>query len=232
MNLLEYEAKNILSASSIPVPQSELINRVDQSSIRLPVVLKSQVPVGGRGKLGGIRIVEQASDIDDAINSLLQLSVKGYTPSTLLAEEKLNIDRELYLSVLINRSEATIELVAHRDGGVEVESNDSADFLHIALDGKNDEAAGERLAEYYGLESHSFALQDIVKNLYQCFVQNDATLIEINPLILTKQTGSLPVTARWYLMMRLASVTQSGNLKPPHTTPTLSYSTRKVRWRQ
>ena len=187
MNLLEYEAKNILSASSIPVPQSELINRVDHSSIRLPVVLKSQVPVGGRGKLGGIRIVEQEGDVNDVINSLLHLPIKDHTPSTLLAEEKLDIDRELYLAILINRVDTTVEIVAHRDGGVEVESNNAADFLHIALDGKNDEAIGERLAEYYGLESHSFALQDIVKNLYQCFVQNDATLIEINPLILTKQ---------------------------------------------
>ena len=187
MNLLEYEAKSILSESNIPIPQSELINQTSHSSTRTPVVLKSQVPVGGRGKLGGIRVVEQGGDVKDIINSLLHLPIKDHTPSTLLAEEKLDIDRELYLAILINRSEMTIELVAHHDGGMEVESNDSADFLHIALDGKNDEAAGERLAEYYGLESHSFALQDIVKNLYQCFVQNDATLIEINPLILTKQ---------------------------------------------
>lgn len=188
MNLLEYEAKNTLSKSSIPVPQSELIKHNAHSLIRLPAALKSQVPVGGRGKLGGVRIVEKQSELDNAIKSLLRLPIKGHTPSTLLAEEKLAIDRELYLAILIDRKKSTIELVAHRNGGVEVESNDSADFLHIALDGKNDEITGEQLAEYYGLESHSFALQDIVKNLYKCFIQNDATLIEINPLILTEQS--------------------------------------------
>lgn len=187
MNLLEYEAKNILSTSGIPVPQSKLISHVDQSLIQPPVVLKSQVPVGGRGKLGGIRIVKQEGDVNDVINSLLHLPIKGYTPSTLLAEEELEIDRELYLAILINRVDTTVEIVAHRDGGMEVESNDYADFLHIALDGNNDKIAGEQLAEYYGLESHSFALQDMIKNLYQCFIKNDATLIEINPLILTKQ---------------------------------------------
>ena len=187
MNLLEYEAKVLLKGAGIPTPRSELIDPNTTPSSSLPVVIKSQVPVGGRGKLGGIKVTETAADLDVIIKDIFSLSIKGHTPSVLLAEEKLDIARELYLAILINRVDTTIEIVAHRDGGVEVESNDSADFLHIALNGKNDEAAGERLAEYYGLESQSFALQDIVKNLYQCFVQNDATLIEINPLILTKQ---------------------------------------------
>lgn len=188
MNLLEYEAKAILSRAAIPTPRSSIIRKGDATlSTLVPLVLKSQVPTGGRGKLGGIRIVEHESELSQAVKSIFSLTIKGHTPSILLAEEKLDISRELYLAILINRTESTIELIAHHEGGVEVESNDSADFLHIALDGRNDEAAGERLAEYYGLESHSFALQDMVKNLYSCFVQNDATLIEINPLILTKQ---------------------------------------------
>ena len=185
MNLLEYEAKTILSATGILIPQSEIIKHGGAAGVKLPAVLKSQVPIGGRGKLGGIKIVEQENELKQTVESLFSLSIKGHTPSVLLAEEKLAIDRELYLAVLINRTDTTVELVAHREGGVEVEANNSADFLHIVLDGKNDETAGEQLAEYYGLESHSFALQDMIKNLYHCFIQNDATLIEINPLVLT-----------------------------------------------
>lgn len=187
MNLLEYEAKNMLATAKIPVPQSMLITEDELPKITLPTVLKSQVPIGGRGKLGGVKMAEQEGELQETINSLFALSIKGYTPATLLAEERLDIAQELYLAVIINRADATIELIAHRDGGIEVESNDTADFLHIPLDGNNDEAVGERLAEYYELESQSFALQDIVKNLYRCFIKNDATLIEINPLILTAE---------------------------------------------
>lgn len=185
MNLLEYEAKNILEVANLPVPRSVLVTKDAQPKFTLPTVLKSQVPVGGRGKLGGIRIIETENDTARMIAELFELSIKGYAPSALLAEEKLAIKRELYLAILINRQSATIELVAHHQGGVEVESNDSADFLHIELTGSNGEVAGEQLAEYYDLESQSFALQDMVKNLYRCFIQNDATLIEINPLVLT-----------------------------------------------
>ena len=187
MNLLEYEAKAILATAKLPVPRSVLITKGALPTVTLPTVLKSQVPIGGRGKLGGIRIVETTGDLVHTVDDLFALPIKDYTPSVLLAEEKLAIARELYLAILINRQVATIELIAHRDGGIEIESNDSADFLHIVLDSKNDEIAGEQLAEYYRLESQSFALQDMVKNLYQCFIKNDATLIEINPLILTKQ---------------------------------------------
>jgi succinyl-CoA synthetase beta subunit len=143
------------------------------------------VPVGGRGKLGGIRVIDNTSDLAPTIKELFNLPIKGNLPTALLAETKLVIKRELYLAIIINRQAVTIELVAHRNGGVEVESNDAAEFLHIELTGNNDEVAGEQLAEYYGLESQSFALQDMVKNLYRCFIKNDATLIEINPLVLT-----------------------------------------------
>lgn len=185
MNLLEYEAKTILAAANIPVPRSVLIAKDTQPKVSLPTVLKSQVPIGGRGKLGGVRIVETEGMLTSTANDLFSLSIKGHAPSALLAEEKLSITRELYLAILINRTAATIELIAHRDGGVEIESHDAKDFLHIELTSNNSESAGEQLAEHYGLESHSFTLQDIVKNLYRCFIKNDATLIEINPLVLT-----------------------------------------------
>lgn len=187
MNLLEYEAKEIISRSNIPVPRSDLISGNQTSSSRLPVVLKSQVPVGGRGKLGGVRVAASEAVLHDTIDILLSLPIKGHLPKVLLAEEKLEIERELYIAITINRQVSSIELIAHQQGGVEVESNASSDFLHIALNGKNDIPAGEQLAEYYGLESHTFILQDMVKNLRQCFIKNDATLLEINPLILTAQ---------------------------------------------
>ena len=153
----------------------------------MPVVFKSQVPVGGRGKAGGVQVVEDSSKLPEVIDNLFHLTIKGHTPTTLLAEAKLAIARELYLAVVINRTDAVVELIAHRDGGIEIESHDSDEFLHIPLDSHNAESAGEQLAEYYECEAQSFALQDIIERLYKCLTKSDATLIEINPLILTSE---------------------------------------------
>lgn len=186
MKLLEYEAKSILKKWSIPVPESHLVTLGTVPTFSAPVVLKSQVPVGGRGKAGGVVIVQDNQAIDAEIDRIFQLEIKGHSPSTILAEQVLEIDRELYLSILVNRNESKVQLIAHGSGGIEVEANNQADFLTINFDDdRSTLAIGEQLAEYYDLPGQTFALQDLVKNIITCFVQNDATLIEINPLIVT-----------------------------------------------
>lgn len=174
----------MLSVYRIPIPNGQLIRKNEPITAKPPIVLKSQVPTGGRGKAGGIVVVKDSEDIPNNISRLFTLSIKNHTPKTLLAEELISIDRELYISLLIDREAAAIKLMAHIEGGVEVEDNDPDSFFSTNVTISNSESVGESLAEYYGLESKSFALQDLVKNLYACFIQNDATLIEINPLIL------------------------------------------------
>lgn len=185
MKLLEYEAKRILSVSDVPVPKSFLITPAEAPDF-LPNVVKSQVPIGGRGKAGGIAVVKTNEEYAAATARIAALDIKGFLPRTLLAEELLDIDRELYLSLLIDRAQAEIVLMAHARGGVEVEDNEASEFLRVALTGQNASQAGELLAEHYELEEKSFILQDLVEKLYACFIQNDATLLEINPLVLTR----------------------------------------------
>ncbi len=187
MNLLEHEAKKILKSSGIPTPSSFVIKGDDSYSETLPTVLKSQVPTGGRGKAGGILIVNTAKELSEATEKLFNLEIKGFLPKTLLAEEKLNITRELYLSLLIDRKTSSLKLIAHTNGGVEVEEN--KDFASWLVDySKPDiDALGQSLADYYNLPEQTFLLQDLIENLIECFKQNDATLIEINPLILTDE---------------------------------------------
>ena len=186
MNLLEYEAKKILRASDISVPHSTLLGKGNSlQNVSLPSVMKSQVPTGGRGKLGGVKIVKTVDELERVSDSMLAHEIKGFVPKTLLAEEVLDIDKEFYLALLINRTKHCIELSAHADGGVDVESYAASDFLHFAMTDKNANAAGEALAEIYGLPEQTFALQDLIEKLYDCFVSQDATLLEINPLILT-----------------------------------------------
>lgn len=184
MKLLEYEAKELLSGSHIAVPVSRLVSKLTDTT-PLPVVLKSQVPVGGRGKAGGIRIVTDQSQLSDAIKDLLHLSIKGHTPLKLLAEELLQINHEYYVSLLIDKPTATIHLMAHINGGVEVEENDSDSYLNVEVNQKNFDSVGQELADYFNLPGQTFVLQDLVERLYHCFTKNDTLLLEINPLVYT-----------------------------------------------
>ncbi len=187
MNLLEHESKQLLSASEIPVPLGQILTKTASSKVTLPAVLKSQVPTGGRGKAGGILIVETPEELVKATEKLFNLEIKGYLPQVLLAEEKLDIKRELYLSLLIDRKTSSLKLIAHTNGGVEVEENkDFASWL-VEYSKPDADALGQALAEYYDLEDKTFVLQDLVENLITCFKQNDATLIEINPLVVTDE---------------------------------------------
>ncbi len=104
----------------------------------------------------------------------------------------MEIAHEYYLSMLIDKPTATIQLMAHTKGGIEIENSSAEDrplqlVVGAAMDGKNNfDAAGEQLAEYFDMPEQTFVLQDLAENLYTCFTSNDATLIEINPLIYTK----------------------------------------------
>ena len=183
MKLLEHEAKTLLATSLVPTPASLLVTKYNPILPEVPIVLKSQVPTGGRGKAGGIIVVEEINNLYPTIQALFNLEIKGFTPKTLLAEQKLDIAKELYISILIDRASAGIQLIAHIDGGIEVEDNDN--FKTWSLANPNFDAIGQELADYYQLPGQTFAIQYLIENLYKCFVKNDATLIEINPLILT-----------------------------------------------
>lgn len=184
MNLLEYEAKGILQQFTIPVPHGTPFRQTDRLPTA-PIVLKSQVHTGGRGKAGGVVVVREQSEVETVAAGIFGLAIKDEKPQTILAEELLDIAHEYYLSVVINRATAEIELVAHREGGIEIESHDAGEFLRKSLTTESIDTLGETLAEYYDLPGQAFALQEFVKNLYKCFVKSDAILLEINPLVLT-----------------------------------------------
>ncbi len=183
MNLLEYEAKAILAQFGVVVPHSTLVHPTNPVP-EAPIVLKSQVHSGGRGKAGGIRLVKEG-DTNTIANELFTLAIKAELPHSLLAEELLAIQNEFYLSLLVNRSAAVIELVAHKEGGIEVESRAPEEFFRHEMTPNTITALGDALADYLAIPEKSFALQDLLEKLYDCFVKSDALLLEINPLVLT-----------------------------------------------
>ena len=185
MRLLEYEAKNLLSACGMPIPRGKVFAINESQTIAAPIVLKSQVPIGGRGKLGGVQIVRRQSAIESTARKMFNLEIKGFLPSKLLAEEILDISREFFFSLNINRQTAAVELLAHTGGGVEIENQDTAAFFRRDIANKKFGSLADELADYLDIADKAFLLQDIIENAYRCFIDNDCLLLEINPLVLT-----------------------------------------------
>ena len=185
MKLLEHEAKTLLAGFGIEVPSSSLLTSPDHiGDPPMPVVVKSQVPIGGRGKSGGIKIVKTRSQLEKAVNELFTLDIKGFRPKSLLLESFIDIEREIYLSLTINRDQSCIDLVAHNQGSIEVESN--KDFFRHQITAKTVEAVADELADYLGLAGKAFVLSELVDKLFNAFIFSDANLIEINPLVYTR----------------------------------------------
>lgn len=186
MKLLEHEAKTILKKSGLPIPSSQLIT--DTYDGTLPIVLKSQVPAGGRGKAGGIKIIAEENILNPTIKAILSLPIQGHFPKSILAEELIAIERECYLSLLIDRDSATIRLIAHPEGGVEVEQHTTPDFLNIPINAASIDTCAKQAATHLNLPAD--LVLSFVISLFAALTTNDAMLIEINPLVLTK-TGNL-----------------------------------------
>lgn len=184
MRLLEYQAKQCLAKAGVAVPQSNVVESATVAPTA-PIVLKSQVPIGSRGKAGGVVIVREQSAVTPTIQRLFALDIGGYTPTKLLAEEVLSIARECYISLTINREHSSIELLAHTSGGIDVEEHESAAFFRQAITPQTVSSVAEALAEYLSLPEQAFALEDVIANCLRCFIDNDCLLLEINPLVVT-----------------------------------------------
>ena len=185
MRLLEYQAKQLLKACNVPTPNGTVLVIDDEVKLAAPVVLKSQAPIGGRGKLGGIQIVKDQADIQAKLNQLWKLPIRGFKPSFILAEEALDIQREIYLSLTINRETSQVELLANATGGVEIEDQDESAFFRRSITEQTLEVLSDELADYLDAAQYAFLLEEFVRNTYRCFIDNDCILLEVNPLVIT-----------------------------------------------
>jgi succinyl-CoA synthetase beta subunit len=190
MRLLEFQAKQVMAEFGIPIPSGKLITSAQEvPSLRMPVVLKAQVAVGGRGKAGGIRVVENATEAIVAVNDLLQMKIKGYPVCALLAEQKVSILHEYYLSILLDKKTNSPILIASAAGGMEIEqvAKDTPEKIFrypidpwIGLQGYT----SRNLARKLGIKDIE-GFTGIVERLYCVLNKRDATLVEINPLVET-----------------------------------------------
>ena len=215
MNLHEYQSKQIFSRYGIPVPNGELVENVSDIDKALEalgderVVVKAQVHAGGRGKVGGVVLVDSSDKVKAETNRLLgsriitkQTGKEGLPVSKLLLESPTAISREIYLSVLVDRESRRVLFMASSAGGMNIEEvaeQTPEKIFTVTVD----PAAGiqgyqcRKLAFALELEAQQMReFQRIMFALYRIFLDMDASLIEINPLVVTEKGALLALDAK------------------------------------
>ncbi len=197
MDLLEYQGKQLFKRFGIPVSEGRLATtpaeaRSAAEELGGPVVVKAQVLTGGRGKAGGVKLADDADDAEQKAKDIIGLDINGHVVEKLWIETASDIAKEYYLSVTFDRGAKKPLFMFTTQGGVEIEqvaeeNPDALVRLHVdALEGYQPWVA-RRLIYGAGVEDPSEQKQiaDIIGKLYRCFVECDAMLAEINPLIVT-----------------------------------------------
>lgn len=188
MNLLEVDGKALLSAHGVKVPRGALWPELP--SVDGALVIKAQVPTGKRGKAGGVRFARDPEEARVAAEAVLDLSIAGHRVESVYLEEKLAIERELYLAIAIDRDRRSHMLIASRNGGMDIEAVDDAEILRLPIEPLLGFHAfhGARLARFIGGDDTlQSALARTAEALYRMALSLDAELVEINPLAVVGQ---------------------------------------------
>jgi succinyl-CoA synthetase beta subunit len=210
VKLHEYQSKRIFAEYGVPIPQGDVATTPEEAreiAKRLGgrLVIKSQVLVGGRGKAGGIKLARSADEAEAVAMQILGMEIKGLTVDKVLVDPASEIKREIYLAVVVDRASHKPVIIASSEGGVEIEEvakTNPETIIRLAVDpllGLLDFQA-RNLA--YRLElRRAFINQfvSIAKGLYQAFVSCDASLAEINPLIVDGNDKLLAVDGKMVL---------------------------------
>jgi len=215
MNLHEYQSKQLFAKQGIPVPEGSPVTSVKEARRAAEAlgggrwVVKAQVHAGGRGKVGGVVLVDSLDQVEAEAQRLLgsmlvtkQTGEPGLPINTLLVETITDIERELYLSVLVDRESKKILFMASQAGGMNIEevAEETPEQIHII---RIDPAAGlqgyqcRRLAFALALEGTQIReFQKFMFALYNLFIESDASLVEINPLVVTKAGNLIALDAK------------------------------------
>ncbi|OLT28998.1 succinate--CoA ligase subunit beta [Nocardiopsis sp. CNR-923] len=201
MDLFEYQAKQLFAEYGVPVPQGKVASTAAEARAiaeefaaagKPRVVVKAQVKTGGRGKAGGVKVAEGPEDAQAKAEQILGMDIKGHTVHRVLVEEASDIAEEYYFSFLLDRANRTFLSICSAEGGVEIEevavSNPDA-VAKIAIDpltGAPADVAAEivKAGKLPGAAAEGAA--EVITKLWDAFLGKDATLVEVNPLILTK----------------------------------------------
>ncbi|MFD1588984.1 ADP-forming succinate--CoA ligase subunit beta [Halorientalis brevis] len=196
MKLHEYQAKQVFADAGIPTPPSQLAETVDEAvdaadEIGYPVAIKAQVQVGGRGKAGGIKLVDDADEAREAADEILGMDLKGYHVDKVLVEGAVDFTNELYVGVTMDRGEGQPVAMVSTRGGVNIEEVAAEDPDAIARE-HIDPSFGmhpfqARKAVYNAGVDQEVAgdVASVLQTLYELWTEKDGSDAEINPLMVT-----------------------------------------------
>ena len=215
MNIHEHQAKQLLKKFGAIVPNGEAcftVQEVLEKAKKLNLkkfVLKAQIHAGGRGKAGGVKILDNLSDLEKAAKDLLgkklithQTGPSGKEVKRLYLEEPSNIKKEFYLSCLIDRASSKIAFISSDQGGMDIEEVAKSDpnkinTVKISFKKDIEDEDCKKIIRNFNLDDDdNLKCIKIIKSIYKTFVSTDASLIEINPLILTKENNIVCLDAK------------------------------------
>ena len=215
MKIHEYQAKSVLAGFGVPVPRGEVVFSTDEVGAiarRLGsgvTVVKAQIHAGGRGKGGGVKLAKSPEEAEQIAKQILGMTLvthqtgpEGRKVGRLLIEEGLQIERELYLSIVIDRATARPVIIASAAGGMDIEevaASEPEKILRETIDPGTGVLPfqARKLAFGMGLGAGpARKLVTVLQSIYTAFIESDASMIEINPLILTKDGNLLALDAK------------------------------------
>ena len=215
MNIHEYQAKQLLKKFKIPVPNGIFGLSVDEVLDKIKslntekYVLKAQIHAGGRGKAGGVKVVNNIEELKKEAKNLLgkvlithQTGPEGKEVKRLYVEEASNIDKEFYLSCLVDRSSSKIAFISSDQGGMDIEEvakNNPNKIITTKVDFNNriSDSDCNKIISIFSLDKDAqIQANELIKLIYETFITMDANLIEINPLVLTKSGKVLCLDAK------------------------------------
>ncbi len=216
MNIHEYQAKTVLARYGVPVPRGKVAHSVHEAVSAANVlggpvwVVKAQIHAGGRGKAGGVKVVKSAGEVEDVARGLLgkrlithQTGPEGKEVHRLYVEEGCNIAKEYYLSLVVDPATSRILIMASSEGGVEIEEvaeKSPEKIITVSVDPVTGISGfhTRKVAFGIGLGGDDIKkFSQFVFALYRAFTETDASQIEINPLVKTKEGGFIALDAKY-----------------------------------
>ncbi len=216
MNIHEHQAKKILKDFGAPVSKGVVIFKIEEISKKLPLlkskefVLKAQIHAGGRGKAGGVKLIKNVSDLEKEAKKMMgkilithQTGPEGKKVQRLYIEEASEIAKEFYLSCLVDRETAKIAFISSTEGGMDIEkvARENPEKIitrkiDLKKEGPNEEEIENIISIFKLSNDQKRTASKLVKSLYSIAIKKDASLIEINPLIITKSNQLICLDAK------------------------------------
>ena len=207
MDLLEYQGKQLFAKHGVPIPTGKPAKTVEEAveaadGLGYPCVIKAQVLVGGRGKAGGIKVAKDRQEAEAHARAIIGMDIKGFTVHELYVEQASDIDEEYYAAFVFDRSAKKPMAMLSKMGGMDVEAiveEDPDAMVQVHVDPLIGFQAfhGRRLAFESGIAADAIRpVGALLERLYEAFVEEDAMLVEVNPLLVTKDREVVALDAK------------------------------------